>query len=113
MQETRSRIAGAPNEQVAAAERRVHRRKPTLWEGRIDTDMGAFACVVLNISQGGAMLQADVPRLDTPRATLMIERFGTLGATVVWQFREEGKIGIRFTDPPERVQSVLLGALPL
>jgi len=98
---------------ASAHERRAHRRKPTLWEGRLDTDVGAFACVVLNISQGGAMVQLSAPLASTRRATLMIERFGTLNANIVWHLPHEGKIGLRFVDPPQKVARVLCGALPL
>ena len=94
-------------------ERRASRRKPTLWEGRLDTDIGVFACVILNVSQGGALVQLDAPLLPTERATLTIERFGTIGAQIVWQMVDEGRIGVRFTDPPQLVARVLSGALPL
>lgn len=96
-----------------ARERRASRRKPTLWEGRLDTDAGVFACVILNVSQGGALVQLDAPLLPVERATLMIERFGSLAARIVWQMPDEGRIGIRFTDPPQQVARVLNGALPL
>ena len=94
-------------------ERRAHRRKPTLWEGRLDTDIGVYACLILNISQGGALIQVDAPLLPTQRASLTIERYGCLGATIVWQMLDEGRLGIRFTDPPQHVSRVLAGALPL
>jgi hypothetical protein len=74
--------------------------------------MGVFTCVVLNVSQGGALVQIDAPLLPTERASLMIERFGSLGAHVVWQLVELCKVGLRFTDPPQHVARVL-GALPL
>jgi hypothetical protein len=96
-----------------AAERRAARRKPTLWEGRLDTDIGVFRCVILNISQGGALVQLDAPLLATERATLTIERFGAIGAQIVWQMLDEGRLGVRFTDPPQLVARVLNGALPL
>ena len=97
----------------AARERRTHRRKPTLWEGRLDTDIGVFACVVLNISQGGALVQVEAPLLPTQRSSLTIERYGSLCAEIVWQMLEEGRVGLRFTDPPQHISRVLAGALPL
>ena len=97
----------------AAQERRVHRRKPTLWEGRLDTDIGVFTCVVLNISHGGALVQVEAPLLPTQRSSLTIERYGCLGAEIVWQMLEEGRVGLRFTDAPQQVARVLAGALPL
>jgi hypothetical protein len=96
-----------------ARERRAHRRKPTLWEGRLDTDAGVFPCVVLNVSQGGAMVQIDAPLVPSARTTLMIERLGSLGAQIVWQIVEDGRIGLRFTDPPQQVARILSSALPL
>jgi hypothetical protein len=98
---------------LSPRERRAHRRKPTLWEGRLDTDIGVFACVVLNISQGGALVQLDAPLLPAERASLTIERYGSLGAEIVWQMPDEGRVGIRFTDPPQHVARILSGALPL
>lgn len=102
-----------PAKSPTRAERRATRRKPTLWEGRLDTESGVFACVILNVSQGGALVQLEAPLLPTERATLTIERFGALGAQIVWQMPDEGRLGIRFTDPPQVVARVLSGALPL
>jgi hypothetical protein len=31
----------------------------------------------------------------------------------VWQMPDEGRIGIRFSDPPQHVARILSGALPL
>ena len=101
--------APAPDER----ERRAQRRKPTLWEARLDCDAGAFSCFVLNIAVGGAMLQIDAPPIKAVRATLMIERFGALAARVVWQLPEARRLGLRFTDPPERVVRILGGAVSL
>lgn len=97
----------------APRERRATRRKPTLWEGRLDTEIGVFACIILNISRGGALVQLEAPLLPTERASLTIERFGSLGAQIVWQIVDEGRVGIRFTDPPQQVARVLYEALPL
>jgi hypothetical protein len=98
---------------LTARERRAHRRKPTLWEGRLDTDIGVYACVILNISQGGALLQVEAPLLPTQRASLTIERHGSLGAEIVWQMLDEDRVGLRFTDPPQIVSRTLNGALPI
>lgn len=92
-------------------ERRAHRRKPTLWEGRFDCDAGVFACVVLNISAGGAMLRIVAPVIKGARATLMIERFGTLAAEIVWQMPDAQKLGLRFTEPSDRVARILGGTV--
>lgn len=100
--------SGAPRPR---RERRAHRRKPTLWEGRFDCDAGVFSCVVLNISAGGAMLRIDAPLIKTGRAVLMIERFGALAAQIVWQMPDEGKLGLRFCEPPDRVARALGGTV--
>jgi hypothetical protein len=112
LQDTASVPQPKPKTRIAR-ERRAHRRKPTLWEGRLDTDVGVFPCLILNVSQGGALVQVEAPLLPTERASLTIERFGSLGAQVVWQIVELCKIGVRFTDPPQHVARVLNGALPL
>lgn len=112
IEEANPQPRGAASPAPVARERRAHRRVPTLWEGRIDTDAGVFFCVVLNVSRGGAMVQATAPLAPTRRATLMIERFGTLQAHIVWHLPHASKMGLRFVDPPHRVARILAGALP-
>jgi len=94
-------------------ERRTHRRTPTLWDARLECDAGVFSCVVLNISPGGAMVRIDAPLIKGGRASLMIERFGTLAGTIMWQLPAEGKLGLRFNAEPERVVRFLAGAVSL
>jgi PilZ domain len=104
---------GAAPQPKRCPERRTHRRMPTLWDARLDCDTGVFTCVVLNVSPGGALLRIDAPLIKTPRATLMIERFGALAASIVWQLPEEHKLGLRFLVEPERVVRFLGGAVQL
>ncbi len=105
--------AGSAPQARPKPERREHRRTPTLWDARLDCDAGVFSCVVLNISPGGAMVRIDAPLIKGARATLMIERFGTLAATIMWQLPAEGKLGLRFNAEPERVVRFLGGAVSL
>jgi hypothetical protein len=111
--DSRERIApqGAAVD-ATATDRREHQRKAGLWSARLDTGTGSFACVVLNLSRGGAMLQVEAPIDPRQAVTLVIERFGRLRAEVVWRVKEKNKIGLRFTDEPEKMARVL-GDLPL
>ena len=97
---------------TTAADRREHRRKGGLWSARVDTDAGSFACVVLNLSRGGAMLQVDAAIEPKQNVILFIERFGRLRAEVVWRVKDKNKIGLRFTDEVDKLARVL-GDLPL
>jgi hypothetical protein len=91
-------------------ERREHARKPVLWAARLDTSLGSFDCIVLNLSLGGARLDLSAPIV--PREVcLVLERYGALRAEVVWQVSDG--IGIRFLGGTEEVARVLHGALPL
>ncbi len=105
-------VGAAPKRQPRP-ERRSHRRTPTLWDARLECDAGVFSCVVLNISPGGAMLRIDAPLIEGGRASLMIERFGTLAAQIMWQLPAERKLGLRFSAEPERVVRFLAGAVSL
>jgi hypothetical protein len=92
--------------QAAADERRSHQRKTALLAASIDTGTGNHSCVILNVSRGGAMLQLKAPFDARQRVTLVIDRFGRLSAEVVWQDKDKCKIGLRFTDTPDRVAAI-------
>jgi len=93
-------------------ERRKHRRKCGMWNARLDTASGAFACNILNISKGGAMLYLAAPVAPKQIVTLAVERLGALGAEVVWRLHDKNKVGLRFTEEPEKVVGILGDMLP-
>jgi hypothetical protein len=101
-----------PNETAAPRprarrERRAHRRKTTLWQGKFAADGRIFPCLVLNVSPTGAMLRLDAPLIREGRAELAVPRLGTLAAEVVWQIPEQRILGLRFIVPVEGLASIL------
>jgi hypothetical protein len=98
--------------QALAQERREHSRKQVLWAAYLDTGAATFACVILNFSQGGAMLKLAAPVEPQQSVTLVMERFGKLQGEVVWRLADKGKIGIRFNDSPDHVVRLFGGSLP-
>jgi hypothetical protein len=95
---------------IAAAvmpDARRHRRKAAF----LDTGAGAFACVLLNLSESGAMLQLAAPLAPQQKVRLVMEHFGTLRGEVVWRLADKGKVGIRFIDAPDDVVRLFDGAL--
>jgi two-component system, chemotaxis family, chemotaxis protein CheY len=90
--------------------RRKSSRRPVLWIARLDTDASSMECLLLNISLGGAMLQIPAP-ITSRAVTLALERFGSFTAEVKWQ--RDNKLGIRFTDPPDRIAQAFAEALAL
>jgi len=95
-----------------AQDRREHARKQVLWAAYLDTGTGTHACVILNFSQGGAMLKLAAPVEPEQQVTLVMDRFGKLGAEVVWRLADKGKVGIRFNESPEQIARIFGGSLP-
>jgi len=112
MQNTASSEIHPSRSAATGLERRKHRRKYCLWNARLDTASGAFACNVLNISKGGAMLYLAAPVAPKQIVALAVERLGTLGAEVVWRIHDKNKVGLRFTEEPEKVVGILGDMLP-
>lgn len=92
-----------PGELAAMPEARRHRRKAALWSAFLDTGAATFACVLLNLSEAGAMVQLAAPVAPDQKVMLVMERYGTLRGEVVWRLADKGKVGIRFTEPPDLV----------
>jgi hypothetical protein len=92
-------------------EKRRHKRKPVLWSARVETDTGAAACIILDLSLGGAKLRVPPQAKANQAVTLVIDRFGAINAVVAWC--RSGEMGLRFTDPPEQVAHIIGAALPL
>jgi hypothetical protein len=88
-------------------ERRAHRRKATLWQGKLAADGRVFPCIVLNVSLTGAMLRLEAPLIRDGRAELSVPRLGTIAAEVVWQIPEQRILGLRFIAPAEGLASIL------
>jgi PilZ domain len=68
------------------------------WSAVLDTGIAAFACVVLNLSEVGAMIQLAAPLEQTQRVTLVLEGFDVIPGEVVWRLADKRKLGIRFLE---------------
>jgi hypothetical protein len=95
----------------AGDDRRTHKRKRVLWVGAVETDAGRFECIALDLSLGGAKLRIAERFAPLQQVRLVLQRFGTLDAEVVWQTKE--LIGVRFTNDPQAIAAKIGGALPL
>lgn len=97
---------------ISRAERRQHKRKQVVWQGKIETrDARMFACAVLNLSLGGAKLAVDGALAAGDWIKLSINRIGMVEAEIVWL--DDGHVGVRFVDAPARIAAIFAGALTL
>ena len=98
------------SEEEAAAHRRTVRKR-VLWAARIDAAGRQYDCVVIDLSLGGAKLDLTAPVAQGDVVTLVLERFGSFRAEIAW--REEGSVGLRFVEEPQRIADLIGGRLPL
>ncbi len=97
---------------AAKSERRRYKRKPVVWQGKIETgDARMIACAVLNLSLGGAKIAADGAFTAGDWIKLSITRVGMIEAEIVWS--DDGHVGVRFRDDPARIAAIFGGALTL
>jgi hypothetical protein len=92
-------------------ERRQYKRKPVLWSARIEWSAGAAECIIMDLSLGGAKLRGAAGVKAHDCVTLVIDRFGTIRAEIVWA--RMGYIGLRFTDSQDQISHILGTTLPL
>ena len=97
---------------VNGVERRIRKRHPVLWRGRLYQRGELFDCVVRNFSATGAALMVEVQlagtQIDFGRGaivTLTIGRFGDFPGQVAWQ--TDNLIGIAFMRDPEEVELLI------
>jgi hypothetical protein len=93
-----------------ALNRRRHRRASAKMDGCLDVDGRLFACVITDVSAGGAQLLADVPH-DLEEVHLEIEAFDSFEGRIVW--RTDTRVGLEFTqdvaEVTRRLQALLSG----
>ncbi len=90
-----------PNPISREKDQRRFRRRATLFSGRvIDTDR-SVEVVVLDVSVNGAKLRVPEAFTCNRYIDLEIGRLGKFPARVVWE--REGRLGLQFTEPPEKV----------
>lgn len=100
-----------PDGDASGIEQRKYKRKPVLYGGRLETPNGAYDCITLDLSLGGAKLRlAKEVELKQP-VVLVLDRFGVLQAEIAWQ--RPGLVGLRFTEDPDYVAGILGRTLPL
>lgn len=94
-----------------STDRRRFSRASVLWEAAILDGDHADGCVLLNISEGGALLRVLDPFACATTINLDIARVGKLDAQVAW--RGADAIGVVFNgDPKEIAERFKEAALP-
>ena len=92
-------------------ERRAYWRNTVVWNGNLTIEESSVECVVLNVSANGAKLHFSQPiDFADPTGVLTIPRLGEFGAEIAWV--KGNTIGLRFEEPPERVQQLIADILP-
>lgn len=82
-------------------ERRRFSRASVLWEAAILDGDHADGCVLLNLSEGGALLRVLDPFACATTINIDIARVGKLDAEVAW--RGADSIGVVFKGDPEDI----------
>ncbi len=82
-------------------------RTDTSLAGSLSTGDGTSACVVIDISAGGARVEVDLPLRDAKTVDLAIGAFDPILGDVAWS--RDGALGIRFTDSTDKVAEILAG----
>jgi len=94
------------------AERRRFHRASVLWEAAIHDCAHVDGCVLLNVSEAGALLRVLDPFACPTTVNLEIARVGKLDAKVAW--RGADSIGVVFRgDPLEIAARFKQAALPI
>ncbi len=91
------------------SEHRRFERTTVLWSGHLVYREQSVACVIVNISAGGAMVRSEDPAFFMNSVVLRNPRIGDLAAEVVW--RQNDELGLKFADDPEIVAEIIGRAL--
>ncbi len=91
------------------SELRRFERTTVLWSGELVYREQIVACVIVNISAGGAMVRVEDPAFLMTSVMLRNSRIGELAAEILW--RQDGELGLRFADEPETVAEIIGRAL--
>lgn len=90
-------------------ERRRFERATVLWSGHLVHGDQALACLIVNISAGGAMVRTDDAAICPASVTLRSARIGDLAAEVTW--RKNNEMGLKFLDDDQTVAALIGKAL--
>ncbi len=91
-------------------ERRQHKRATTLINGTVLSNQGNVEGIVLDLGVSGVKIQVAEPLPLRSRVTLALAGSVHLGGEVVW--RHGRKMGVRFTDQPQRNAGIMAAFLP-
>lgn len=99
----------------SGGDRRLHRRYPVMWSATVTAttplERYVLNCRIKNISISGLHVLAE-RELEAGRdVTLKIDRVGSFQGRVVWS--EGNRLGIRFTESPERIAELIKDQVPL
>jgi hypothetical protein len=86
-------------------EHRAYVRKNVRWNACIVMPEGVLACVVNDLSLGGARVGLETWLQKKRRVRLEIEKRISFNADVVW--RGIGMVGLRFTDDPSYITGTI------
>jgi hypothetical protein len=84
-------------------------RTTILWSGQLVFQEQVVACVIVNISAGGAMVRTEDAAYCQTTVVLRNERLGDLAAEVVW--RQNDELGLKFVDGPDTIAEIIGQAL--
>ncbi len=84
-------------------------RSTVLWSGQILDGDQAFACVIVIISPGGAVVRIHGGEACRSSVILRNPKLGDLASEVTW--RQNSKMGLRFLDDQEMIAALIGGAL--
>jgi hypothetical protein len=88
---------------------RRYERTTVLWSGHLVNKEQSVACVIVNISAGGAMVRSEDPAYFMTTVVLRNPRIGDLSAEVLW--RKDDELGLKFVDDPETIAEIIGRAL--
>ncbi len=84
-------------------------RTTVLWSGELVNREQIVACVIVNISAGGAMVRAEDSAFIMTSVVLRNSHIGELAAEVLW--RQDDELGLKFAEDPEMVAEIIGRAL--
>ncbi len=87
------------------SEVRRFERTTVLWSGQLIYREQIVACLIVNISSGGAMVRSEDPAFYATSVVLRNAHIGELAAEVVW--RQNDELGLKFADDPETVAEII------
>ncbi len=90
-------------------ERRRFERTRVLWSGHLVYTDQVVACLIVNISAGGAMVRTDTAAICPASVTLRIARIGDVAAEIKW--RKNNEMGLKFLDDDQTVAALIGKAL--